>query len=557
MQDDNLRSQDLADHQAGDSNPPKDTLRVPSRLSQRRKVQLAPLEKQEVSGSGLALSPISVPKTPMTAGYLERAPQANALRSLGVIPALNLFDCKQNSAPLRRSPFLLDGGEFHNQFELLEMLGSGTISVVKKAKRIADGVHVAVKCVRSEDEEVKMFTRAEFELMRTLRHPSIICVKTMLEHGLCQFIVMELCEDSVDSRVRNKGAFTEEQTRNLCMQMFQGINYLHWKRVVHRDIKPDNLLLLKDGTNLKITDFNSAKQVGVGAGSQMLTDRGTREYAAPELRFGRIWNERIDVWSSGLSVYFMLQGDLPFNIQHAAVAKELVAGRLPEIRWSGVSSVFKNLLLQCLTIDFYDRPAAMQILLHPAVVKHEGPGHGDCVANEAYLEEVTEGRVSGMMRKFSSRGVRRPCASRSLTPSSTASPRSPGRWRSHTAARWKVLNIAVDAASLSTTGDCDIKEAEGDSPCWTERHLHPDALQNNARNRCVRRMQKDQKRYSSSVSERSDRAHTNGYPSSARVEVGIDAIPDNVVKRSLYKNWGLSGDSPTFVRSSCARCLTV
>jgi len=143
------------------------------------------------------------------------------------------------------------------------------------------------------------------------------------------------------------------------------VNYLHRKRIVHRDLKPANILLL-NSTTLKITDFNSAKRVGASQGrSQMLTDRGDHIYSAPELRFGRLWNERVDIWACGHCFYHMRCGCLPFNITHTDDAELLRAGTLPELNLCYFSPSAENLLLQMLTVDAHNRPPAMQLLLHP------------------------------------------------------------------------------------------------------------------------------------------------------------------------------------------------
>eukprot|EP00435_Cladocopium_sp_Y103_P045575 s802_g13.t1 len=119
--------------------------------------------------------------------------------------------------------------------------------------------------------------------------------------------------------------------------------------------------------HLKITDFNSAKRVGACGNGLLLTDRGTQLYNAPELRFGRLWNERIDIWASGLCLYFMLKKHVPFTIGDQKVAGTLLAGstsKLPYIDWSTMSPLAGNLIRQCLCVEPYDRPTAMELRLH-------------------------------------------------------------------------------------------------------------------------------------------------------------------------------------------------
>jgi len=98
----------------------------------------------------------------------------------------------------------------------------------------------------------------------------------------------------------------------------------------------------------------------------MLTDRGTYLYAAPELRFGCLWNERVDVWACGLCIYYILVATLPFNITHRRISTLLLSGSLPPIEWGAMALPLKSLVQQCLIVRMEDRPPAMQLLLHPA-----------------------------------------------------------------------------------------------------------------------------------------------------------------------------------------------
>jgi serine/threonine protein kinase len=258
---------------------------------------------------------------------------------------------------------------FLSKYDLGEVLGSGSVATVRVAT-MRDGRKVAVKLVAQQDEEIRQFTRDEYNLAITLRHPSIVRVEELHENPACLLICMEHCHNgSLKSFVSQRGVFEEQEAVQLFQQLLWGVNYMHLKRIVHRDLKPDNLLLTADssGSKLKITDFNSAKRIGVGPGaSVMLSERGTQVFSAPELRFGQIWNERVDIWASGMSFYFMLYAESPFNILARGHEKILRAGRLPEITWGrSTSALARNVTLQCLTVEMRDRPAAMELVLHP------------------------------------------------------------------------------------------------------------------------------------------------------------------------------------------------
>jgi len=145
---------------------------------------------------------------------------------------------------------------------------------------------------------------------------------------------------------------------------------------VHRDLKPENLLLsMNKGVEgiliLKIGDFGCAKEIGCHeSGTRlMLTDRGSYEYAAPELALGLVWNERIDVWAVGLCSYFMLAGVLPFSILDSQILDIMRQGMLPNIHWMDLSDNMIRFVTECLTVKMENRPSAMELDVHRALPK--------------------------------------------------------------------------------------------------------------------------------------------------------------------------------------------
>jgi len=247
--------------------------------------------------------------------------------------------------------------------------------VVRRVRRRTDGQQCVAKCIRSDDEEVRQVTRLEFEILSSLQHPAIIQVLDLFEDCSHMWLCMELCANGdIGSYVGSNGAFSEDTAQGLMLQLLKGVNYLHHKRIVHRDIKPDNLALLEDACTLRILDFNSAKQIGVhSSASAMLTDRGTHLYSAPEYRFSGCWNERADIWACGLCLFFMLRAKLPFNIDTRAVTKALLSRKLPGISWANVPELMRNIIEQCLTVSMPDRPTAMELLQHPLFNSRASP----------------------------------------------------------------------------------------------------------------------------------------------------------------------------------------
>lgn len=292
---------------------------------------------------------------------------------------------------------------FQNSYKLCEIIGSGTTAVVRRCAR-KDGQNFAVKCVTAVDDEIRQFTRDEYELVRSLRHPAIIQFRAWFEGPASAWIVMDFCNNgSLERLVKEQGVVCESLSQHLACQLFRGVNYMHHKRVVHRDLKPANMLLHSPSSSpggvalsevsgeyqLKISDFNSATRVGKGQ-SLLLTDRGTQTYTAPELRFGRLWNERIDIWACGLCVFYVLEGCIPFDITQQQVAESLMSGSLPRINWTNISSTAGNLIRQCLILEPADRPTAMELLLHPYINIGQQLSANSPVARGASLDTMRE-----------------------------------------------------------------------------------------------------------------------------------------------------------------------
>jgi serine/threonine protein kinase len=261
------------------------------------------------------------------------------------------------------------------------IIGQGTTAVVKCGTQRESGLSVAVKEIKTYgDEELCDIVKQEFEVMKSLRHPNIVKVHdlfvapTMTKAYLCMDIVRG---STLQSAVETHGKLPEATMRPLFEQLASALSYLHCKRIAHRDLKPDNLLVRSSMDKLYICDFNCARKLADGSA---LTNRvGAMKFAPPEMLLGEgILGEQTDIWSVGMCLYFALSGgSTPAGERNfpdqKSFGKYLASASISErqgwIRAIGLSkeSLVAQVLWACLHPDPAQRPDAMLLLAHPWV----------------------------------------------------------------------------------------------------------------------------------------------------------------------------------------------
>eukprot|EP00928_Gymnodinium_smaydae_P073500 TRINITY_DN56692_c0_g1_i1.p1 TRINITY_DN56692_c0_g1~~TRINITY_DN56692_c0_g1_i1.p1 ORF type:complete len:422 (-),score=40.37 TRINITY_DN56692_c0_g1_i1:532-1716(-) len=288
-------------------------------------------------------------------------------------PPLALANVRQSCLPQTNSD---QAEHVTSLYSWRKTIGSGTYGVVKEAVRCADGLLVAVKNIHhGGDEDKKRRIQQEHEFLSSLDHESIVKVLGFHELASESWLCMEICAHGpLSSYIDRKGALPDCRTRTLSWQLVDGLNHLHAKRIVHRDIKPANLIL-KDAMHLLIADFGSAKRIGKkDVQSAMLTHRGSSLFSAPEVLFDRAWNERVDVWSCGLCIYYMCQASLPFDINVSEVRQRLKHGSFDSLAWGdSTDDVVKSFIGECLIVDPMLRPPILQLAHHKFLAEKVRP----------------------------------------------------------------------------------------------------------------------------------------------------------------------------------------
>ena len=201
-----------------------------------------------------------------------------------------------------------------DRYEILEKIGTGGMSDVYKAKCHKLNRFVAVKVLKQEFSENANFVakfRVEAQAAAGLMHPNIVNVYDVGEEKGLHYIVMELVEGiTLKKYIEKKARLSYKEAVSIAIQVCMGIEAAHNNHIIHRDIKPQNIIISKDG-KVKVTDFGIAK----AATSNTITSNvmGSVHYTSPEQARGGYSDEKSDIYSMGITLFEMLTGRVPFN----------------------------------------------------------------------------------------------------------------------------------------------------------------------------------------------------------------------------------------------------
>ena len=229
------------------------------------------------------------------------------------------------------------GETLSGRYELEELIGTGGMSSVYRAHDQLLDRKVALKVLHQQytgDEDYVERFRREARAVATLSHPNIVTVIDRGEHEDRQFIVFEYVEgENLKRLIERRGPAPVTTALELAMQIARGLSFAHGRGLVHRDVKPQNVLMNGDG-QAKVTDFGIARSLDVQHGmTQTGTVLGTADYIAPEQAQGQRVDEHTDVYSLGVVLYEMLLNEVPFPGENfVAVAMRHINEEPPSIR---------------------------------------------------------------------------------------------------------------------------------------------------------------------------------------------------------------------------------
>ena len=294
----------------------------------------------------------------------------------------------------------LKGRLLGNRYEIIEKIGSGGMATVYKAKCHVLNRYVAVKILRDEfttDEEFIKRFEVEAQSAASITHPNIVSVYDVGVDGNLYYIVMELIKGKTlkEIIVEEKGPLPWKWSVNIASQIASALEIAHKNHIIHRDIKPHNIIITEDGV-AKVTDFGIAKAVSNSTITAFGTTIGSVHYFSPEHARGGFTDEKSDLYSLGVVMYEMLTGKVPFDADTpvSIALKHMQEDPKPPIELNpNIPSAVNDIIMKALRKDTnlrYQNATAMLLDLKRALKEP----NGDFVDDNDYAEDFPTQRIS-------------------------------------------------------------------------------------------------------------------------------------------------------------------
>lgn len=282
-----------------------------------------------------------------------------------------------------------------DRYEVLEKIGTGGMSDVYKAKDQKLNRFVAIKVLKQEFSENRNFVskfRVEAQAAAGLMHPNIVNVYDVGEEDGIHYIVMELVEGiTLKKYIEKKLRLSTKEAISIAIQVSMGIEAAHNNHIIHRDIKPQNIMISKEG-KVKVTDFGIAK----AASSNTITSNvmGSVHYTSPEQARGGFSDEKSDIYSLGITMFEMLAGRVPFNGDTTvSIAIKHIQDEMPDIREfvPDIPISVENIVKKCTQKSPDRRYQCMADIIKD--LKHSLINPDDVIAQPDVQEEIGKTRI--------------------------------------------------------------------------------------------------------------------------------------------------------------------
>ena len=294
----------------------------------------------------------------------------------------------------------LEGKLLGNRYEIIEKIGNGGMATVYKAKCHVLNRYVAVKILKDEfttDQEFIKRFEVEAQAAASITHPNIVSVYDVGKDGNLYYIVMELIQGKTLKEIilEEHGPLPWKWSINIAIQIASALEVAHKNNIVHRDVKPHNIIITEDGV-AKVTDFGIAKAVSNSTITAFGTTIGSVHYFSPEQARGGYTDAKSDIYSLGVVLYEMLTGKVPFDadtpvsvalkhIQEEPIAPKQLNEKIPQAANDIILKAMRkdtNLRYQSVTLMLKD---LKQVLKDP---------DGDFVDNLEYVPDMETRKIS-------------------------------------------------------------------------------------------------------------------------------------------------------------------
>ncbi|XP_029697042.1 death-associated protein kinase 2 isoform X1 [Takifugu rubripes] len=268
-------------------------------------------------------------------------------------------------------------------YEIGEVLGSGQFAIVKRCKDKIVGIEYAAKFIKKRQSRAsrrgvkREEIEREVDILQQIQHPNIVALHDVFENRTDVILILELVSGGeLFDFLAQKESLSEEEATQFIKQILDGVEYLHSKRIIHFDLKPENIMLLDRNVplpHIKLIDFGLAHKIE--AGVEFKNIFGTPEFVAPEIVNYEPLGLEADMWSIGVITYILLSGASPF----LGESKQETLGNVSAMNYnfdeeffSNTSELAKSFISQLLEKDRRKRMSIQEALNHPWI-KSRGP----------------------------------------------------------------------------------------------------------------------------------------------------------------------------------------